>query len=61
MMVKKKTLKTSTKPKTKSPKVKQSALEAKPEFTQINTKEASETKTNKENTKKKVEMKLAPV
>ena len=48
MIVKKKTLKTSTKPKTKSPKVKQSALEAKPEFAPINTKEASETKTNKE-------------
>jgi len=45
----KKTLKTSTKPKTKSPKVKQSTLEAKPEIAPINTKEASETKTNKEN------------
>ena len=44
----KKTLKTSTKPKTISPKVKQSALEAKPEFTPISTKEVSETKTNKE-------------
>ena len=45
----KKTLKTSTKPKTKSPKVKQSALEEKPRIAPINTKEASETKTNKEN------------
>ena len=44
----KKTLKTSTKPKTKSPKVKQSALEAKPEIAPINTKEASETIINKE-------------
>ena len=44
----KKTLKTSTKPKTISPKVKQSALEAKPEFAPISTKEVSETKANKE-------------
>ena len=44
----KKTLKTSTQPETKSPKVKQSALESKPEITPINTKKASETKTNKE-------------
>jgi len=45
----KKTLKTSTKSKTKSPKIKQSSLEEKPEIAPINTKEASETKTNKEN------------
>jgi len=45
----KKTLKTSTQPETKSPKVKQSALESKPEIAPINTKKASETKTNKEN------------
>jgi len=44
----KKTLKTSTQPETKSPKVKQSALESKPEIAPINTKKASETKTNKE-------------
>ena len=45
----KKTLKTSTKPKTKSSKVKQSALEAKPEIAPINTKEVPEEKPNKEN------------
>lgn len=45
----KKTLKTSTQPETKSPKVKQSTLESKPEIVPINTKKASETKTNKEN------------
>jgi len=45
----KKTLKTSTIPKTKSPKVKQITLESKPEIAPINTKKASETKTNKEN------------
>jgi len=44
----KKTLKTSTKPKTESPKVKQSALEAKPEIAPKNTKEAPEAETNKE-------------
>ena len=44
----KKTLKTSTKPKTKSPKVKQSSLETKPEIAPINTKKASETIINKE-------------
>ena len=45
----KKTLKTSTQPETKSPKVKQSALESKPEIAPINTNKASETKTIKEN------------
>ena len=55
----KKTLKTSTKPKTKSPKVKQSSLETKPEIAPINTKEASETKTNKENqTKSQKQIKI---
>ena len=55
----KKTLKTSTKPKTKSPKVKQSALEAKPEIAPINTKEASETKNDKENqTKSQKQIKI---
>ena len=44
----KKTLKTSTKPKTKSPKVKQSTLEAKPEVAPKNTKEAPEKNSNKE-------------
>jgi len=44
----KKTLKTSTKPKTKSSKVKQNTLETKPKITPNNTKETSETKTNKE-------------
>jgi len=44
----KKTLKTSTKPKTKSPKIKQSTLEAKPEIAPKNTKEAPEAETNKE-------------
>jgi len=55
----KKTLKTSTQPETKSPKVKQSALESKPEITPINTKKASETKTNKENqTKSQKQIKI---
>ena len=55
----KKTLKTSTQPKTKSPKVKQSTLESKPEIVSINTKEASETKTNKENqTKSQKQIKI---
>jgi len=55
----KKTLKTSTQPETKSPKVKQSALESKPEIAPINTKKASETKTNKENqTKSQKQIKI---
>ncbi len=55
----KKTLITSTKPKTKSPQVKQRNLEAKPEIAPINTKEATETKTNKENqTKSRKQIKL---
>jgi DNA polymerase-3 subunit gamma/tau len=55
----KKTLITPTKPKTKSSKVKQSALESKPEITPINTKKASETKTNKENqTKSQKQIKI---
>jgi len=55
----KKTLITSTKPKTKSPQVKQRTLEAKPEIAPINTKEATETKTNKENqTKSRKQIKL---
>jgi len=45
----KKTLKTSTKAKTKFPKVKQSTLETKPEIAPNNTKKISEAKTNKEN------------
>jgi len=45
----KKTLITSTEPKTKSHEVKQSTKEAKPEIAPIDTKEASETKTNKQN------------
>ena len=57
--MKKKTLKTSTQPETKSPKVKQSALESKPEIAPINTKKASETKTNKENqTKSQKQIKI---
>jgi len=55
----KKTLITPTKPKTKSSKVKQSALESKPEITPINTKKASETETNKENqTKSQKQIKI---
>ena len=55
----KKTLITSTKPKTKSPKVKQSVLEATPGIAPINTKKASETKTNKENqTKSQKQIKI---
>ena len=51
----KKTLITSTEPKTKSPEVKQNALEAKPEIAPIDTKEASATKTNKQNQSKVTE------
>jgi len=55
----KKTLKTSTIPKTKSPKVKQITLESKPEIAPINTNKASETKTNKENqTKSQKQIKI---
>jgi len=55
----KKTLKTSTIPKTKSPKVKQITLESKPKIAPINTKKASETKTNKENqTKSQKQIKI---
>jgi len=55
----KKTLITSTKPKTNPPKVKQSTLEAKHEIEPINTKEASETKTNKANqTKSQKQIKI---
>ena len=55
----KKTLKTSTKPKTKSSKVKQNTLETKPKITPNNTKEASENKPSKDKqTKSRKQIKI---
>ena len=55
----KKTLKTSTKPKAKSSKVKQNVLETKPKITPNNTKEASENKPSKDKqTKSRKQIKI---